>query len=181
MGDWLSLSPPTAIRSQAEVRVPTLIVTHGHSRDQPVHIWGDADRMSRLLCLFRGHPPAPSRMSTDAGAFYLPPAKVGGPYELEIRGPIRFISKTFWLETFGSGSGQSNMGSTWPGRSRNHRAAAPITQIAYFMCSKNLPIIRWTTPLAFLGGLFSRKCEDFSAVAVFLGARSRMIKKFPSA
>src|SRR6202034_1426172 len=79
-------------------------------RDQPVHIWGNADPNESISISFRGE--SANTMPDEYGRWsvYLPPVSAGGPYELEIRGTNTIVIKDVLVGDVWLASGQSNMG-----------------------------------------------------------------------
>src|SRR5437879_5259682 len=69
----------------AEVSVPALIADQMViQRALPVHVWGKADPGEAVVVTFQGM--SARTLADDYGRWsvYLPAAKVGGPYDLEI-------------------------------------------------------------------------------------------------
>ena len=79
-------------------------------RDQPIHIWGNADPDESITVSFQGESASTRPDEYGRWGVYLPPVKAGGPYEMEIRGTNTIHIKDILVGDIWLGSGQSNMG-----------------------------------------------------------------------
>jgi sialate O-acetylesterase len=171
------------VDAHAAVRVPTLIANHMViQRDLPVHLWGNADPGEVIVAVFQG---ASARTAPDEygrWSLYLPAAKVGGPYDLEIRGTNTIQIRDILVGDIWVGSGQSNMGFN-VGRVSNaaaELAAADQPRIRLFHVQQtasdypvdDAPTATWTvcTP---------ESVKDFSAVAYFFARKIQDDQKVP--
>jgi sialate O-acetylesterase len=173
----------TAINSQAEVRVPTLIGDHMViQRDQPIHIWGNADPDESITVSFQGESASTRPDEYGRWGVYLPPVKAGGPYEMEIRGTNTIHIKDILVGDIWLGSGQSNMGFN-VGRvdhAQAELAAADQPKIRLFHVQQKAS----DYPLDDAPGASWVVCtpdtvKDFSAVAYFFGRKIQEDQKVP--
>jgi sialate O-acetylesterase len=162
-----------AVNSLAEVRVPTLIGNHMViQRDQPVHIWGNADPDESISIFFRGESANTKPDEYGRWSVYLPPVTAGGPYELEIRGTNTIIIRDVLVGDVWVASGQSNMGFNVArvDHAQTELAAAYRPNIRLFHVQQNAS----DYPLDDTLGASWQVCspesvKDFSAVAYFFG------------
>ncbi len=173
----------TAIRSQAEVRVPTLIGDHMViQRDQPVHIWGDADPDESITVSFQGASASTKPDEYGRWSVYLPPAKVGGPYELEIRGTNTIHFKDILVGDIWVGSGQSNMGFNVArvDHATTELAAADQPKIRLFHVQQKASDYALDDAAGASWAVCSpESVKDFSAVAYFFGRKIQDDQKVP--
>ena len=107
---WLLLAL-VAVPLYADVRLPVLFADHMViQRDEPVHVWGDADAGESVTVEFRG-----AQRTTTADVFgrwsvELPPGGAGGPFVLTVRGTNRIALQDVMVGDVWIASGQSNMG-----------------------------------------------------------------------
>lgn len=171
------------INSYAEVRVPTLIGDHMViQRDQPVHIWGNADPGESISISFHGESASTKPDKYGRWSLYLSPVEAGGPYDMEIRGTNTIHISDILVGDIWVASGQSNMGFNV---ARVNNAQAELTAASH-------PMIRLfhvqqkvsDYPLDDLPGASWQVCspetvKDFSAVAYFFGRKIEEDQKVP--
>jgi sialate O-acetylesterase len=173
----------TAVNSQSEVRVPTLIGDHMViQRNQPVHIWGNADPGESITVSFREEGASTTPDEYGHWSIYLPPVKAGGPYEMDIRGSNTIHIRDILVGDIWVGSGQSNMGFNVArvDHAKEELAAADQPKIRLF----HVPQRASDYPLDDVPGASWEVCspesvKDFSAVAYFLGRKIQEDLKVP--
>jgi sialate O-acetylesterase len=173
----------SAVGLMAEVRVPTLIGDHMViQRDQPVHIWGNADPNESISISFRGESANTRPDEYGRWSVYLPPVSAGGPYELEIRGTNTIVIKDVLVGDVWLASGQSNMGFNVArvNHAQEELAAANHPRIRLFHVQQKVS----DYPLDDAPGASWEVCspetvKDFSAVAYFFGRAIEEDQKVP--
>jgi sialate O-acetylesterase len=174
------ISPVTGY---AEVTLPALIADHMViQRDQPVHVWGYANPGEVVRALFQGASANSTADEYGRWSIYLPAAKVGGPYDLEIRGTNTIHIKDVLVGDIWVASGQSNMGYN----------VARVANFESELAAANQPKIRLfhvqqgysdyplddakATPWAVCT---PESVKDFSAVAYFFARKIQDDQKVP--
>ena len=95
----------------ANVHLPALFADHMViQRDEPVHVWGDADAGETVTVAFRGLQRATTADSFGSWSVKLPPGESGGPFILTIRGRNTITFEDVLVGDVWVASGQSNMG-----------------------------------------------------------------------
>lgn len=95
----------------ADVRLPALFADHMViQRDEPVHVWGDADAGETVTVAFRGQQQAMTADSLGRWSVQLPPGESGGPFVLTVRGTNTITLEDVLVGDVWIASGQSNMG-----------------------------------------------------------------------
>lgn len=166
----------------AEVSVPALIADQMViQRALPVHVWGKADPGEAVVVTFQGM--SARTLADDYGRWsvYLPVAKVGGPYDLEIVGSNTIRVRDVLVGDVWVGSGQSNMGFT----------TNRVTNAAAELAAANQPTIRLfhvpqsasEYPLDDVKASWAvctpESVKSFSAVAYFFGRKIQEDQKVP--
>ena len=117
----------------ANVRLPALFADHMViQRNEPVHVWGDADAGETVTVAFRGLQGAGTADSFGRWSVQLPPGESGGPFVLSIRGTNTITLEDVLVGDVWVASGQSNMGFSL------REAKDAQLQIA----GANLPVVR---------------------------------------
>lgn len=93
------------------VRLPALFANHMViQRDEPVHVWGDAQAGETVTVDFRGMQRTAIADSMGRWSVQLPPGSAGGPFVLSIRGTNTITLTDVLAGDVWVASGQSNMG-----------------------------------------------------------------------
>ncbi len=172
-----------AVNTQAEVRVPTLIGDHMvMQRDQPIHIWGNADPNEQVSVSFRGESANAKPDEFGRWSVYLPAVQAGGPYELEIRGTNKIQIKDVFVGDVWVASGQSNMGFNVArvDHAQAELAAAAHPEIRLFHVQQkasDYPLD--DAPSASWEVCSPQSVKDFSAVAYFFGLKIQEDQRVP--
>lgn len=172
-----------AVASHAEVRVPALIGDHMViQRDQPVHVWGNADPDESITVSFRGESASTKPDEYGRWTVYLPPVKSGGPFEMDIRGTTTIHVKDILVGDIWLGSGQSNMGfnTARVDHAQAELAGADQPRIRLFHVqwrSSDYPLD--DTPGAKWEVCSPESVKDFSAVAYFFGRKIQQDQNVP--
>ena len=108
---WCLVVSLIAAPIYASVRLPALFADHMViQRDEPVHVWGNADSGESVTIEFRG-----AQRTVTADAFgqwsvQLPPGEAGGPFALIIHASNTLTLQDVMVGDVWIASGQSNMG-----------------------------------------------------------------------
>lgn len=172
-----------SVNSQAEVRVPTLIGDHMViQRDQPIHIWGNADPGESIIVSFHGETASAKPDTYGRWSVYLSPIEAGGPYDMEIRGTNTIHITDILVGDVWVASGQSNMGFNVArvDHAPAELAAAAHPKIRLFHVQQKVS----DYPLDDAPGASWEVCspdtvKDFSAVAYFFGRKIEEDQKVP--
>ncbi len=101
----------TAMQAHATVSMPALFADHMViQRDDPVHVWGDADAGEAVTVAFRGEQRTATADSLGRWSVELQPGKAGGPFIVTVRGANTIALKDVMVGDVWIASGQSNMG-----------------------------------------------------------------------
>lgn len=173
----------TAAHCQAEVRVFAMIGDHMViQRDQPVHVWGNADPGESISVSFHGESTSTQPDEYGQWSVYLPPVKAGGPYEMEIRGTNTIHIRDILVGDVWIASGQSNMGFNVArvDHAKAELATATHPELRLFHVQQRAS----DYPLDDAPGASWQICspesvKDFSAVAYFFGLRIQEDQKVP--
>lgn len=100
-----------AASAYASVNMPALFADHMViQRNEPVHVWGDADAGEAVTVAFRGEQQTATADSLGRWSVALQPGKAGGPFILTVRGANIIALKDVMVGDVWIASGQSNMG-----------------------------------------------------------------------
>ncbi|MGB8030748.1 MAG: sialate O-acetylesterase [Terracidiphilus sp.] len=95
----------------AHVRLPALFADHMViQRDEPVHVWGDADAGETVTVEFRGAQQTTTTDTFGRWSVQLPPGRAGGRFVLTVRGTNTIKLEDVLVGDVWVASGQSNMG-----------------------------------------------------------------------
>ena len=115
MASWtrsclLLLFLPASSQLYGSVRLPVLFADHMViQRDEPVHVWGDAEAGETVTVTFRGAQRTSTADSVGRWTVQLPPGESGGPFVLSIRGTNEIALTDVLVGDVWIASGQSNM------------------------------------------------------------------------
>ena len=99
-----------ATATSANVKLPHVISSNMVlQRNEPIKIWGWADKGEKVSVTFNGKKVAAKRISADKWEAIFPATKEGGPYEIIIVGKNRIELKNIMIGDVWICSGQSNM------------------------------------------------------------------------
>ncbi|MBN2699178.1 MAG: 9-O-acetylesterase [Bacteroidales bacterium] len=94
----------------AEVKLPKIIGSHMVvQRDQPVRIWGWADKNERIQVRFNGQLLNTKAGNTGEWMVTFQPMEAGGPFEMVIQGRNKIVLEDILIGDIWICSGQSNM------------------------------------------------------------------------
>jgi len=94
----------------ANVRLPQIISSNMViQRNEPIKIWGWADKGEKVSITFNGKKVSAKRISSDKWEAVFPAMKEGGPYEISISGKNTIELKNIMIGDIWICSGQSNM------------------------------------------------------------------------
>jgi sialate O-acetylesterase len=179
----LLISCLSPVLGHARVILPALIADHMViQRDQPVHLWGNADPGEVVSAVFQGASATTTADDHGRWSLYLPAAKVGGPYDVEIKGTNTIQIKDVLVGDIWIASGQSNMGFN----------VARVSNFQAELAAADQPTIRLfhveqgasDYPLDNAKGTPWTACtpdsvKDFSAVAYFFARKIQDDQKVP--
>jgi len=172
-----------AVTSQAEVRVPTLIGDHMViQRDQPVHVWGNADPDEAITVSFHGESATTKPDEYGRWGIFLPAVAAGGPYEMEVRGTNTIQIKDILVGDIWVGSGQSNMGFNVARVDHAQKELADANQFKirlFHVQQKSSDYPLDDAPAASWEVCSPESIKDFSAVLYFFGRKIQEDQKVP--
>jgi len=161
------------ISLSAEVRIPGIIGSHMVvQRDQPVNIWGWADRNEKVRVVFNNHELTTKADRNGEWIVTFNPMKAGGPFEMIIEGENRILLTDILIGDVWICSGQSNMEwsviNSMNGKQELENASYP--GIRLFDVPHNIQF----APAADIPGGAWKACSpetvaNFSAVGYFFG------------
>ncbi len=157
----------------AGVRLPKIISNHMVlQREQPVKIWGWADRGERVTVTFNGQEERTRTGKDGRWVVTLKPMEAGGPFRMEIKGQNTIVFEDILIGDVWICSGQSNM--EWSvansNDAENEMAAAGYLGIRLFEVPHNVQLM----PVDDIPSGEWKECtpesvRNFSAVGYFFG------------
>lgn len=157
----------------AEVRLPRIIGSNMVlQRDQPVKIWGWADKGEKVLVSFLGQEAQTKTGKDGTWMVTLEPMEAGGPFEMEIKGKNTLVLDNILIGDVWICSGQSNM--EWTVSNSNHAEeeimAAVLPGIRLFEVPHNVQLAPVEDiPSGEWNVCSPETIRNFSAVGYFFG------------
>jgi sialate O-acetylesterase len=158
---------------KADVKMPRIFSNNMVlQREAPVKVWGQADAGERIRVNIQDQTKTVRADRNGNWSVTLSPLKVGGPYELSIRGKNTITFRNILVGDVWLGSGQSNM--EWPvmrsANAEQEAAAADYPQIRLFTVPRKMS----SKPLSDIEAGEWLVCSpenipNFSAVAYYFG------------
>lgn len=163
----------SSVQVMADVKLPRIFSNNMmFQREQPIHIWGEADSKERIELHFNDEVYTTRADKTGVWEIDLPAKKAGGPHDLLIKGNNSITFENILVGDIWVCSGQSNM--EWPLWAVNNAEAevgnAGNSEIRIFDVAKKIS----TVPLNEVAGGTWESCapeniRGFSAVGYFFG------------
>jgi sialate O-acetylesterase len=99
-----------AVSARANVTLPALLTDHMViQRNQPVHVWGNADPGEAVTVTFRDATREGAADDLGHWSLYLPPGGAGGPFQMVVKGANTIVLSDVLVGDVRVASGQSNM------------------------------------------------------------------------
>ncbi|MCK5136695.1 MAG: 9-O-acetylesterase [Bacteroidales bacterium] len=163
----------TICQVEANVSLPNLFSNNMmFQRNQPIHLWGEADRKERIQIDFLGQTYNTRAGNSGMWSIEIPSTKAGGPFEMTIKGKNIITLSNILIGDIWVCSGQSNM--DWPLRKANNAEEeinnAKYPEIRIFKLVKHMAVVPQSDVLE--GSWETCNPESipgFSAVGYFFG------------